>query len=450
MTKNAFPNGSRSNVRRKTARKVLLLIAAMSFTASAARAQALPAAEASPISTGFSIPSVGGSLQWAVSASSSFDWGYYSKSGATGGTSVSGDVAYLSESKYHPFSMVLAAGNTWGWTKQPSYRFASLGLSQLINVGRWNFTLSDNVSYLPQTATSNLSGVPGVGDLGVAPIQIGPDGGQGLLTNYSPQVSNAAGGSVLRQITGKTAFNASGSYSILRFVDSSNGGLGLEGDTVTGSAGITHRLNARNTFGGNYAYSSYKFLNNLNLGFPQSNFTSQTASFTYSHQVSRRLSFNVAAGPEWTKINYAQNPVTVNAYADVSVHYATRFGHMLGAYVRSTNSGFGVVGGSLSDSVTFTATRLHREVWSTTASVGWTHTSSLPTPNAIAYDVKTLVAGFQVSRALSHSLSAFTSFTVEHQTHASTFGTVNLFDGNNNILAFGITYSPVSRRFARP
>jgi len=389
-------------------------------------------------------------LQWAVSASSSLDWGYYSGSGAAVGTSVSGDVAYLSESKYHPFSMVLAAGNTWGWSGEPSYRFASLGLSQLINVGRWNFTISDNVSYLPETATSGLSGVPGVGDLGVPPIQVGPDSGQGLLTNYSPQVSNTAGASVQRQITGKTAFNASGSYSILRFVNGSNGGFGLENDTRTGSAGFTHRLNARSTFGGNYAYSSFIFLNNLSHGVPEPNFASQIASFTYSHQVSRRLSFNLAAGPEWTKMSQGQASQSLNAYVDASGNYTTEFGHMSATYVRSTNSGFGVVGGSLSDSITFSASHLYGKVWNTATTVAWTHTSSLPTPNATPYNFKTLVAGFQVSRALARSLSAFASYTVEDQTNASTFGTVNLFDGINNVVGFGITYSPVSRRFTRP
>src|SRR5579871_641093 len=107
--------------------------------------------------------------------------------------------------------MVLSAGRSWGWHGQPSYGFASLGLSQLFNVGRWNITLADSVNYLPETATPGLSGVPGVGDLGVQPVQVGPDTGQGVLTNFSPEVTNNAGGSVARQITGKTALNGSGS-----------------------------------------------------------------------------------------------------------------------------------------------------------------------------------------------------------------------------------------------
>ena len=66
----------------------------------AAFGQALPAAEAAPISTGFALPTTLGSLQYAVSASQSLIWGYYGNSGEVSATNLSGDVAYLSNSKH--------------------------------------------------------------------------------------------------------------------------------------------------------------------------------------------------------------------------------------------------------------------------------------------------------------------------------------------------------------
>lgn len=452
MMTNAFPGSRGRSARRKPLWAALLPFAGMVLAVSAAGAQALPTAEASPVSTGFSLPTIGGSLQWAVSASSSLSWGYYNQSGASQGANLSGDLAYLSVSKFRPFSMVLSAGRTWGWSGQPSFEFASLGLSQLVNVGRWNFVFSDNASYLPETATPGLSGVAGVGDLGVPPVQTGPDAGQGVLTNYSPQVSNGGGASVQRQITGKTALNASGSYSILRFVNGpdSTGGYGLESDTVTGSAGFTHRLDARDTFGGNYAYSSFIFLNNLSTGVPEPNFVSQTASAIYTRQINRKLSLNLAAGPEWTQINFAQNSTALNAYADASLNYLSEFARLSLLYVRTTNNGYGVVGGSLSDAVTFSASRTYARVWNTAASLAWTHTTSLPTPNATPYDFQTVIGAFQVSRAVARNLSAYASYTLEEQTHASSAGSVDLFNGTNNVVGFGVTYSPISRQFGRP
>ena len=455
---NPSPTRSKMSARRKLSCAAMTAALSLLAPAMCARAQALPAAEASPISTGFRVPELGGSLRWGVSASESLNWGYYTNSGTSYNTGVSGDVAYLSSSTYRPFSMVLSAGRSWGAKGAPTYQFASLGLSQVFNLKRWNFVLSDSVSYLPSTATSGLSGVAGVGDLGATPPgttsgppQVGPDTGQGILVNYSPEVTNSGAASAQRQITGKTSLIASGSYSILRFLDGpgASGGFGLEDDSVTGSAGFNHRLDARNTFGANYAYPSYIFLNNLTNGVPEPNFVSQTASFTYSRQVSRKLDFNIAAGPQWTLINLSQNPPSLSAYADASVDYSTEFSRLSLSYVRGTNGGSGVVGGSLSDSASFVATHTFARVWGTAASVAWTHTQSLPTPNAAQYDLQTVVGGFQVSRALARSLSAYASFTAEEQTHTSTAGTVDLFNGLNQILGFGITYSPAATRIGR-
>jgi len=272
------------------------------------------------------------------------------------------------------------------------------------------------------------------------------------LTNYSPQVSNIAGASVQRQITGRTALNASGSYSILRFVggSGSSGAIGLENDSITGSAGLTHRLDARTTFGGNYAYTSVIFLRNGSNGIPEPNFISQSATLTYTHQVNRKLSFNLAAGPQWITISLAKRATSLNAYADATLSYATEFARMGLSYVHGTNAGYGVVGGSLSDSVTFSASHRFSQVWNTAANFGWTRTTQLPNQNVIAtFDVKTLVTGLQVSRALARSLSAYASYTFEDQSGSSTGNTINLFSGKNNIIAFGVTYSPASRRVGR-
>jgi len=427
---------------------VLVLILLAGTTG--ARGQAIPAAEASPISTGFSIPTIGGSLRYAVSASESLDWGYYTQSGIGAGTNFSGDVAYLSDSKYRPFSMVFSGGWTWGVRGEPSYGFAGLGLSQVFNVKRWNFVLADNVSYLPNTATGGLSGVPGLGDLGVSPVQVGPTTGQGVLTNYSPQVTNTASASVQRQMTSRTAMNASGSYTILRFTNGVNsiGGYGLQSDTLMGSAGFTHRLSARNIYGANYAYSSAIFLMNLSVGIPAPNFLSHTATFTYTHNFNQRLELDLAAGPEWIKLN-SSNSTGLSAYADASLGYSTEFGHLGMTYVRSTNSGWGVVGGALSDSVMFTASRSYSRVWQASANASWTHTVGLPTPNVPTYNFETEVAGIQVSRALARNLSSYASYTVENQSHLTTNQTIDLFSGLNQVLGFGVTYSPAPSRLGR-
>ena len=113
----------------------VLLTVLLITVAPAAFGQALPAAQASPISTGFELPMAAGTLQYAVSASESLDWGYYSNSGATEGTNLTGDLGFISTSKRDPFSAVISGGHTWA-SNGPGYSFVSLGLSQVISAGR--------------------------------------------------------------------------------------------------------------------------------------------------------------------------------------------------------------------------------------------------------------------------------------------------------------------------
>jgi hypothetical protein len=412
--------------------------------------QALPAAEASPISTGFALPLTAGSLQYAVSTSESLIWGYYGNSGAAATTNVSGDAAYISNSKRDPFSMIFAGGHSWSNTSQPSYSFFSLSLSQVISFGRWNFVVSDGLSYLPGTPTVGLSGVPGLGDLGVAPVQVGPDTGQGVLTDYSSRVSNVASASLGRQITGKTSATASGSYSITRFLgnDPYSAG-GLDNSSVNAQVGVNHQLDPRTSIGADYAYSTFTFSGNT-LGVPVANFRSQTVSGVFTRQMTRKLSINASAGPQWISNDQAGSSSSTGVFAAVGASYVTKFGGASLAFVRNTNGGYGVGGGALSDSVSFTLNHTFARVWSAALTSAYTKTTNLPLSGLSAYTFNTAILGVQTSRALARNLSAYGSYTLQHQSAGGSAVTVDAFNGLSQVLSFGVTYSPMSMHVGRP
>ena len=416
--------------------------------APAAFGQALPAAQASPISTGFELPMIAGTLQYAVSASESLSWGYYGSSGITEATNLTGDLGYISNSKRDPFSAVISGGHSWGSTG-PSYSFASLGLSQVLSAGRWTFLFSDSVAYMPGTSTTGLTGVPGVGDLGLTPVQVGPDTGQGILTNYSNSISNATSASIRRPITGKTFFNATGSYSITRYLSGSGvSSSGLDSNSVTGQGGISHQYSARNTLGGNYAYSYFSYPG-YNFGLPTASFASQTASLQYTHQFTRKLSLNASSGPEWTSVSLPGSSLSLSLYADAALAYTGKFSRASLAYVRSTNNGYGVIAGSLSDAVSFTTSRTFVRVWNCAFTSYYTRSSSLA--GLAPYTFDTTLAGFQVSRAIGRSFSAFASYTLENQsTQGSATSVVDVFNGFSQVLGFGLTYAPMSIHFGHP
>ena len=79
-----------------------------------------------------------------------------------------------------------------------SSTFQNLAASPGGTTKNWNFVIDDAVSYLPESPTTGLSGIPGVGDIGVEPVQIGDQPAQSILTNYATRVGNGLNGGITR------------------------------------------------------------------------------------------------------------------------------------------------------------------------------------------------------------------------------------------------------------
>jgi hypothetical protein len=375
-----------------------------------------------------------------VSASEGLTWGYYQNSGPATATSLTGDLAFISNSKLYPFSLVFSGGRSWANSGEPSATFMSLGMSQVINMKRWSAVVSDSLSYLPGTPTSDLSGVPGVGDLGANPVQTGTDTGQGVLTAYSDRVGNSVSGSLQRQLTGRTSLDVFGAYGIMRFLGSSN--EGLNSDSESGGGGVSHQFNARTSLGGNYSYSVFTYpVTNVSITTP--GVSSQTASFQFMRQLTRRLTVSASAGPQWTSVDSGGSSQGLSAYVNASLMYSGQFTHAGFIYTRSTNSGYGVIGGALSQSESATVSRTLARVWNCSGNASYTQSSSLGTANAVSASFDTTVLEVQVSRALMRSLSAYASYTFEHQPGGSA-AAVDVFSGTEQVVGFGLTFSPTS------
>ncbi len=178
--------------------------------------QGTPDSSMSP-TVGPSLPTIDGVFHYSLSASEMLQNGYRSQ-GATFTTSLSGNAAYNSRSTVRPFSMLYAGGLLMGNQYRQSVRtFQNFAVSQGLVAGAWIFGISDSVSYLPQSPTTGLSGIPGVGDIGAQPIQgpsVGPAGG--ALFNNSTNISNSLSGSVERRLTPLTSASASARSPIAR------------------------------------------------------------------------------------------------------------------------------------------------------------------------------------------------------------------------------------------
>lgn len=419
-----------------------------------ANAQAIPAATADPISTGFRLPTAFGSLAYSVGASEDFTSGYYAGGGWQPATGLHGNLALISSSHRYPTSLVLAGGRFFSTSSQPESNFVNLSISQVLSSKKWNVVATDSVAYLPATASVGLSGVPGLGDLGVPPLQTGIDFGQGILTNYATRVSNSTSLNIARNITAKTSLQAAGEYSVQRYLDAPPGQR-FDNNAYTGSGGISHQLDGRTTISGNYAYSTYTYLEGL------PGFTSQTISAAYTRNISRRLSVDLQAGPQFTTGQFATNlssstvqqltfgpPTTqTNVFVAATLSYSTRFAEYTLGYARGTNAGYGVTQGSRSDSVRFGGSKTIDRVWAAAANAAYTRSTTLALVGDQPLSPQTFVVSGQVSRALARSFSAYASYTLQKQNGTGSGVLFNVFSGSFQVLGFGLTYSPPALHF---
>jgi hypothetical protein len=411
------------------------------LTATSALGQASPAAVAPPRYEGFQLPKLQGSLNYAISASERVDNGYNGNGMTDYSTNFGGDLAYLSNSQTHPFGVIYSGGYLVGTSEQPSSFYQNLGLSQSLTLQRWSVVMSDSVSYLPQTATAGLSGIPGVGDGGVPPVDTGVDNGQTILTQNSNRVVNTFSASVQRGLTGKTSLNVFGSYGLVDYTGDSQGSgvSGLNSSQNSVGGGFSHRVDARSSFSANYIYSRFEYGGRYGYSL-----ASQSLNFGYTHQFTRKVSVNVSVGPQRTSSVALVDP-TYNLAANVGVSYSGRFASYSAGYNSGTNGGSGVATGAMTQSATASISRPLGRAWFGNAGLTYSRSANLPVLGGPAFTTNAVVGTTQFNRALRRNLSTFVSYTAQRQSLVGSVQSSNVFSGLSQVIGFGLTYSPASR-----
>jgi hypothetical protein len=356
---------------------------------------------------GFALPTVGGTLTYALTGSESLVTGYGQNTVASE-TTLSGDLAYLSSSPNRPFSLVYTGGvqhttiSDSGYP--PVYTFQNLALSQVVATKNWNFVVDDAVSYLPDAPTTGLSGIPGVGDIGIVPVQIGDQPTQSILTNFATRVSNGLNGGVTRQITESLSLAGSASWHILHFFSN----LGIDSTGEYARIGPNYRINASSSFSANaiYGYTSEQY-QGTNFAF-----TSEGLMFQYQRQWSPNLSMSVAAGPQrlyGTGVAALYITPQIDFVADAGLTYIHKLTTASLTYTRATDAGSGVLYGGLTNTVMFAVQRQFNLKWQGALMGSYFQTSALGQVPGFNENYAGVHAGLQVSRRISPSLSGYAS-----------------------------------------
>ncbi len=376
-------------------------------------------------------------MTYSLSASESFLTGY--NDGVNYLTAVSGSLGYLSSSPNKPFSLVYSGG--YLYSSVPGYpsssTFQNLAASQVVTTKNWNFVIDDAVSYLPESPTTGLSGIPGVGDIGVTPVQIGDQPTQSILTNYATRVGNGLNGGFTRKFGASLSLNGSASWQILHF----NNNEGIDSSMVSASLGPSYHIDARSSASANFVYS---YTNDKYAGYSYP-FQTEGIDLQYQRQLTRFFNINVMAGPQRTFGTGAAAPLIpsqITVVASAALTYARRSTTASVFFSRATNAGSGVVYGALTNSIGGSVQRQFSRNWQGALTASYSQSTSLANLAGFSEDYHSTYGAAQVSRRLSRSLSAYFSYTAVTQSEPTTISVQPAFSGLSQTFSVGITYAP--------
>ena len=445
----------------KIRKKIRFVMPALFLTISSiAHGQAVPAGVTTispgPAPSGPNLSALDGIVHYSLSASEIVQYGYYGTGVVTSSAALSGEVAYTAKSTVRPFSLVFAGGlllpNQAG---QGVSTYQNIAVSQGYVTRKWIFNVSDSFSFLPESPTTGLSGVPGVGDLGIVPFQ-GPGEGPagGVLSVAGNRVANSLSGTAERQLSPATSISGSGNWYLLHFLTDPGQG-GLDDEQITGTVSVNRRINPRSSASVSGVYSVFNY-SGEGAGPEEPNFQTKGLNFTYQRVLSRSLSVSGTVGPQWvSSSDSALIPSTLNVAVSAGLTYSRRFTNASVNYVRGVNSGSGVLPGGLSDSVFASGGRAYGRNWVVSVNGAYTRTTGLtliPTGTTLAstHEIfNTVYAGFQVTRRLSSYLSGYLSYTAEDQSASDSLAAQNALDGTSQTFGIGISFSPRSTRLGQ-
>ncbi len=388
---------------------------------------AVACAQVVPEATGPARLPISGNLNYSLRYSQTAEFGNLYGNWQTSG--FSGSASYANGKEHLPFSLTFSGGDTWAITGVPYGKgpFESLLLSQGFVGRKWNVMVSDNESYRREAPTTGFSGVPGTGE----PIGVpnpSPTTGESILTVNTTTIFNTATGEFGRILSSAMTLNAGGSSMILRYPD----GNGLDTSTLMANAGLTWRLNARNSFSSTYAFSQFSY--------PGSSISidSDSAVFSYKRQWNRKLSTSVGAGPEWIESSdSATVPSSIRASVNASVTDQLRFGSAGLSFSQGTSGGAGYFVGSEVDSVNANFSREFDKNLTIGITGSYMRTKGLSNNGVTNAEY----GGIQASRRLGRYFSAFANYTAIDQSSSSALSG-SVLKGLQQVIAFGIGYSP--------
>ena len=323
-----------------------------------------------------------------------------------------------------------------------------LGISTKFQLRRWTLSFFDQVSYLPG-AEFGYAGLGGSGLAGGS-TGVGTTFGlpsQGILTGLGQSVADAFTTEADVNLTPRTSLTFVGGYSLLRYFDS---GLLNFGDADF-RAGYNYLWTRRDTVAVFYTYSALRY-NNSNQSIDE-----HTIQASYARRVTGRLAFQVAVGPQ---IVLSRLPISSgsNSGAETSPSSLTQLYWALNSnlmyqlertalglgYNHGVAGGSGVLGGSVTDIVSGSATRQMSRTFSSGVTAGYSRNAGVNTlstePASQTYNYWFVGANF--THPVGRALGLTFAYQMQYQDANSSFciGTICGKSVIRNLFSFGIAW----------
>jgi hypothetical protein len=351
---------------------------------------------------------------------------------------LSGNLEYANGFKRLPFSVTFGGGYSWNiaGTSYGNGLFENLLVSQGIVGHKWNIEVSDEISYFKEAPITGFSGVPGTGEPISGPNPA-PPSSQTIFTLNTRTVSNMANGEFEHSLNHATSLNVGGGSELLRYPD----GNGLDSNALTANAGLTRRLNARNSVSGQYSFTDFSYPGG-NQSQPISSFVTSAAFFGFQRVWNRQISTSFSVGPEWTSSsNSAEIPSSTSIAGNATATDQFRFGSANLNYSRGISGGGGYLVGSEVDTISAGFARDFERKLTVNLTGGYMRTSALANGGNIDGKYGAAMGTLRLSRYFT----AFASYTSTDQSTGSSLPG-NALSGLWQVVSFGVGYSPREKR----
>jgi hypothetical protein len=260
------------------------------------------------------------------------------------------------------------------YDKQSEYDgfYQGLTVSDQIEFRNWTLHLTDQFSYLPESAfgfdTGGLAGVGGaLGGFNLLNPNVAPD--QSILSLQSQRISNSAVAQASINTSARSVWTLNGDYGILHYMQAGY----LQPSNYNAGVGYNYTLSRRSTIGVSYQLTLYRFNPSI------SSINDHVVLLTYGRSITGRLAFHAGAGPEFDTFSSpgGPQPSRLQWSANVGLTYQYNQTAFQASGYRGTSGGAGVFVGAETSGAQIGASRPAGRRWSLAGSVGYSISQTL-------------------------------------------------------------------------